>query len=57
MPIINVDVKSLEVVVAADLSRDAVMMKEIVNREDMHENNRLAFNLPSRLIAKVFVFR
>jgi len=57
MPIINVDVKSLEVVVAADLSRDAVMMKEIINKEDMHENNRVAFNLPSRLIAKVFVFR
>lgn len=43
--------------VAAELSQDKVLMSEIINKEDIHENNRLAFNLPSRLIAKVFVFR
>ena len=55
--LINCDVKSLEIVVAAMLSGDKVLQKEIIDREDIHENNRLKFGLPSRLIAKVFVFR
>lgn len=57
MPIINCDVKGLEVVCVADLSRDPVLSKEIRDKEDIHENNKNAFNLPSRLIAKVFKFR
>jgi len=57
MPIINCDVKGLEVVCVADLSRDPVLSKEIRDREDIHENNRVAFGLPSRLISKVFKFR
>ena len=55
--LINADVKSLEIVVAAELSQDKVLCEEIKNKVDLHEQNRLAFNLPSRLIAKVFVFR
>jgi DNA polymerase I-like protein with 3'-5' exonuclease and polymerase domains len=55
--LVNADVKSLEVVVAAELSKDPVLCKEIVDREDIHENNRAAFKLPSRLIAKTFKFR
>lgn len=55
--IVNMDVKSLEVCVAADLSNDPVMIREIVERQDMHKNNQDAFGLPSRLIAKIFIFR
>jgi DNA polymerase-1 len=55
--LINADVKSLEVVVAAQLSGDKVLCQEIIGKQDIHENNRSAFGLPSRLIAKVFKFR
>ena len=55
--IATVDFKSLEVVTAAWLSQDAVMMDEIKVGTDMHEANRVAFGLPSRLIAKVLKFR
>jgi DNA polymerase-1 len=57
MPIVNVDVKGLETNVAAFLSQDKKMMEEIITKKDMHEENRLALGLPSRLIAKVFIFR
>lgn len=55
--ICNVDFKSLEVVTAAWLSQDDVMMSEIRAGTDMHEANRLAFNLPNRGIAKILKFR
>ena len=55
--LVNVDVKSLEIVCAAYLSQDSVLCKEIVDKVDIHEDNRHRFNLPSRLIAKVFGFR
>lgn len=55
--IVNTDFKSLEVVTAAWLSQDPVMMDEIKAGTDMHEANRLAFGLPSRLVAKVLKFR
>jgi len=57
MPLVNVDVKSLENVVAAELSQDKVMMQEIREKQDLHANNQKAFGLPSRLVAKVLVFR
>ncbi len=57
MPLINGDVKGLEVVGCAYLSRDPVLMGEIINQEDIHANNQRQFNLPSRLIAKIFKFR
>ena len=57
MPLVNCDVKSLENVVAADLSRDAVMSQEIRDKEDLHANNQKAFKLPSRGVAKTLVFR
>lgn len=57
MPIVNGDVSGLEVVVAAELSGDVVLSTEIKNKENIHTNNQVAFNLPSRLIAKVFKFR
>lgn len=51
------DVKALEIVTAAYLSQDKIMCKEIQDNVDIHENNRVRFNLPTRLIAKTFAFR
>lgn len=55
--LVNIDVKSLEIVVAAYLSQDPVLMTELNKGIDLHEDNRKKFNLPSRLIAKVLGFR
>jgi DNA polymerase I-like protein with 3'-5' exonuclease and polymerase domains len=61
--IINVDAKSLEWTTYLFLSQDKVGIEEwngVVNdptRNDIHTANQIAFNLPSRLIAKVFLFR
>lgn len=59
--LINADIKALEVVTAADLSQDPVLMHEIRDKVDIHETNRDRFNLgegkPGRLIAKIFKFR
>jgi len=53
--------KGLEVVVAAELSGDEVLRKEIMDKVDIHDANRVAFNLgegkPGRLVAKIFKFR
>jgi DNA polymerase I-like protein with 3'-5' exonuclease and polymerase domains len=51
------DVKGLEIVCAAELSKDPVLCKEIIDKEDIHGNNQKAFGLPSRLISKIFKFR
>lgn len=32
-------------------------MNEIITGKDLHEDNRVYLKLPTRLIAKVFVFR
>jgi DNA polymerase-1 len=59
--LINCDVKGLEVVVAAELSKDPVLGQEIRDKVDIHETNRDRFKLgagkPGRLIAKIFKFR
>lgn len=55
--LINADVKGLEVVAAAYLSRDKVLIDEILSKEDIHANNQKRFSLPTRLIAKTFKFR
>jgi DNA polymerase I-like protein with 3'-5' exonuclease and polymerase domains len=55
--LINGDVKSLEIVTAAYLSRDKIMMQEVRDGVDMHGDNQVRFNLPERRIAKIFVFR
>ena len=63
MPIVNVDAKSLEWATYLFLSQDPVGIEEwhgVVNdpsKHDIHKANQVAFNLPSRLIAKVFLFR
>ncbi len=61
MPIVNCDVKGLEVVVAAQLSGDETLRREIIDKVDIHETNRDKFKLGTgkagRLVAKVFKFR
>lgn len=54
---INLDVKALEWYVGTFLCQDTVAIDELVKQEDMHTRNQEAFNLPSRLIAKLFLFR
>lgn len=61
--IINVDAKSLEWCTYLFLSQDPVGIAEwkgVVEdptKNDIHSANQKAFKLPSRLIAKVFLFR
>ena len=55
--IVSCDAKALEWVVGAYLSQDKVAIQEIIDKVDQHSLNQKAFGLPSRLIAKVFVFR
>ena len=55
--IVNVDIKGLEWVCGTYLSQDKVAMHEIITGVDQHGENQAAFKLPSRLIAKKFVFR
>lgn len=55
--IINSDAKALEINCAAFLSQDNVLLEEVRNGFDMHSANQEMLKLPSRLIAKIFVFR
>jgi DNA polymerase-1 len=55
--LVNIDVKSLEIVVAGYLSQDPVLLDELATGKDLHEDNRVKFKLPTRLIAKVLGFR
>jgi DNA polymerase-1 len=55
--LINIDVSGLEVVCAAYLSQDPVLINELVNGKDIHTDNQQKFGLPNRLIAKILKFR
>jgi DNA polymerase I-like protein with 3'-5' exonuclease and polymerase domains len=55
--LINVDVKSLEVVVAAELSNDKILKEELVRKLDLHALNQERFGLPDRVTAKRFIFK
>ena len=61
--IFNIDVKSLEWCTYLQLSQDKVGIEEWLNvledptKNDIHRGNQTAFDLPTRLIAKVFLFR
>lgn len=55
--IVNVDGKAVEWVAGTFLSKDKVAYDEIICGVDQHSLNQEAFKLPSRLIAKIFVFR
>lgn len=55
--LLQCDASQLEWRTALELSQDWVGINEILKGEDTHANNEKAFNLPSRLIAKIFLFR
>ena len=55
--LLNADAKALEWVCAAYLSQDKTAIQEIHGQIDQHTDNQTRFGLPSRLIAKTFVFR
>jgi DNA polymerase I-like protein with 3'-5' exonuclease and polymerase domains len=51
------DASQLEWRVLLELAQDKVGISEILGKEDVHSKNQIAFSLPSRLIAKTFLFR
>ena len=55
--LINADVKSLEVVVAAELADDTVLKEELTRKLDLHAINQERFRLPDRVTAKRFIFK
>lgn len=57
MPLVNADAKALEWLGAVYLSKDPVGYQEVRDGVDQHSVNQAAFGLPTRLIAKTFVFR
>ncbi len=57
MPLIIADAKSLEWVTACYLSGDKIGREELASGTDVHAVNQEALRLPSRNVAKVFLFR
>lgn len=55
--IIQCDASQLEWRTALQLSGDPVGIAEVVEGRDAHALNQVAFDLPSRLIAKIYLFR
>lgn len=55
--LVNVDGKAIEWICATFLSQDETAIDEIIRAIDQHSANQERFGLPSRLIAKTFVFR
>jgi hypothetical protein len=55
--LIQCDASQLEWRVALELSQDQVGINEVLNKEDTHSKNQVAFKLPSRLISKIYLFR
>lgn len=55
--LIQADAKALEWWTAVWLSQDRVGIEEILDGRDLHSENEKAFGLPSRLIAKKYLFR
>lgn len=55
--LVNADAKALEWLCAVYLSKDKVGYEEINGNVDQHTQNQVQFGLPSRDVAKRFVFR
>jgi DNA polymerase I-like protein with 3'-5' exonuclease and polymerase domains len=55
--IVACDYKAVEWMVALELSRDKVGVREWMEGADMHSINQEKFKLPERRIAKIFLFR
>lgn len=54
---VQADAAQLEWRTAVELSQDAIGIQEILEKQDVHSLNQVAFTLPSRLIAKIYLFR
>jgi len=54
--LLNYDVKGLEVVAVAYLSQDPILIQELESGIDMHEANRVQWNLPTRDVVKRVTF-
>lgn len=57
MPLVNSDVKSLELFVAADWYNDEVLKDELLRGINTHADNQKRFKLPDRVTAKRFIFK
>ena len=57
MPLLQIDASQLEWRTALELSDDQVGIQEVLDGADAHSLNQVAFSLPSRLIAKIYLFR
>lgn len=55
--LIGADASQLEWRTILELSQDQIGIAEVLNGEDTHSLNQVAFNLPSRLISKIYLFR
>lgn len=55
--LVGIDASHLDWTAAVFLSQDPVGMEEIIREYDIHSDNEKTFVLPSRLIAKKFLFR
>ncbi len=55
--LINLDAKSLEWVTACYLSQDKIGKQELASGIDIHADNQRGLDLPTRTVAKVFLFR
>jgi DNA polymerase-1 len=55
--IIQADIKGLEVVIAAWLSQDKVLYKELNDGVDLHGENQRIFGFEERVTAKSFMFK
>lgn len=55
--LVSCDASQLEWRTILQLSQDTVGIKEVIAGEDTHSLNEKAFDLPSRLIAKIYLFR
>jgi DNA polymerase I-like protein with 3'-5' exonuclease and polymerase domains len=55
--LVGFDLAQLEWRTAVELSGDEVGRAEIVEGQDTHELNRVAFDLPERRVAKFYLFR
>lgn len=55
--LISADLKAIEWRVLLFLAQDQVGIQEILEDQDMHELNRVAFVLPERRVAKFYLFR
>lgn len=55
--LVAVDASQLEWRTILELSRDETGIREVLEGQDTHSLNEKAFELPSRLIAKIYLFR